>query len=66
MKSNNVSCCWSHLSVRLAPGFVRLAQVKAQTVPLFLIQALHNVERALAQSLAHGVEEDQDQVTEVT
>lgn len=61
-----VSRCCSHLSVRLSPGLVSLAQVKTQSVPLFLIQALHNVERALAQSLTHGVKEDQNQVTEIT
>lgn len=33
---------------------------------MFLIQALHDVECALAESLAHGVEEDQNQVTEIT
>lgn len=31
-----------------------------------LIQALHNIEGALAQCLTHGVKEDQDEVTEIT
>lgn len=33
---------------------------------MFLIQALHDVEGALAQSLTHGVKEDQNEVTEIT
>lgn len=33
---------------------------------MFLIQTLNNVQGAFAQSLAHGVKEDQDQVTEIT
>lgn len=55
-----------YLSVRLSPGLVSLAQVKVKSIPVFLIQALHNVEGALAQGLTHGVKEDQDQVTEIT
>lgn len=58
-------CCCSYLSVGLSPGLVSLAQVKTQSVPVFLIQAFHNVEGALAESLTHGVKEDQDQVTEI-
>lgn len=54
-----------YLSVRLSPGLVSLAQVKMQSIPVFLIQALHDVEGALAQGLTHGVKENQDQVTEV-
>ena len=52
-----------YLSVRLSPGLVSFAQEKTQSISVFLIQPLHNVEGALAQSLTHGVEEDQNQVT---
>lgn len=31
-----------------------------------LVQALHNVKGALAKRLTHGVEEDENEVTEVT
>lgn len=55
-----------YLSVRLSAGLVSLAQVEAKPVSVFLIQSLHYVEGALTQSLTHGVEEDQDQVTEIT
>lgn len=61
-----VNCCRAYLSVRLSPRLVGLAQVKMQSIPVFLIQVLHNVEGALAQSLTHGVKEDQNQVTEIT
>lgn len=56
----------SYLPVRLAPSLVSLAQVKVQPIAVLLIQVLHNVECALAQSLTHGVKEDQNQVTEIT
>lgn len=49
-----------YLSVRLSSGLVSLAQVKPQPVSVLFIQALHNVEGALAQSLTHGVKEDQN------
>ena len=61
-----VNCCCAYLSVRLPPSLVRFAQIEAQAVPVFLIQTLHDVECALAQSLTHGVKEDQNQVTEIT
>lgn len=57
--------CCAHLSVRLSPGLVGLAQVETQPIPVFLVQTLDDVEGALAQSLTHGVKEHQDQVTDI-
>lgn len=53
------------LSVRLPPGFICLAEVEAQLVRNLIAQLLHNVECALAQRLAHGVKEHQDEVTQL-
>lgn len=58
--------CERYLSVRFPASLVGFAEVESQSVAMFLVQALHDVEGALAQSLTHGVEEDQDQVTEIT
>lgn len=58
-------CCCAYLSVRLPSGLVRLAQVEPQPISVFLVHTLHDVEGALAQSLTHGVKEDQDQVTDI-
>lgn len=55
-----------YLSVRLSASLIGFAEVKTQSVAVFLVQALHNVEGAFAQSLTHGVEEDQNQVTEIS
>lgn len=55
-----------YLSVGLSARLVGLAQVEAQPVPVRLVQALHDVEGALAKRLTHGVEEDEHEVAEVT
>jgi hypothetical protein len=47
-------------------GLVSLAEVKAHPVRMFLVQLLHQIERALAQGLANRVEEHKDQVRKVT
>ena len=63
--SKRTLCC-VYLSVRLSPCFISLAQVKAQPVAVFFIQALDNVEGALAQSLTHGIKEDHNKITQIT
>lgn len=53
---------FTRLPVCFVPGLVRLAEVEKQLVGALLGQLLHDVERALAEGLAHRVEEHKHQV----
>ena len=54
------------LSVRLVARLVRLAQMEANDLGVFLVEMFHQVQSALAQRLANRIEEDKDQVGHVT
>lgn len=51
---------------RVAPGsatyLIGLGEIELDLVRALAVQALHAVHRALAECLAHGIEEDEDQI----